>query len=514
MPEKQIELERLLLPLLLFISALASRIPFTSGFLYHYDSCQFALALKKYDISLHQPHPPGYFLYVMLGRLVNLATDDANAIFVSLSVFFSALTVVAIYYLGKELYFENAALLAAALAITSPSLWFHGEVALTYALEAFFSTVIALSCWKMSRGKHGLPWLAAILMGVAGGIRQNTPVFLFPLWLYAMKDLPPRKIFASLGLFGLVSLSWFIPMVWMTGGWNQYRHAFQELWLFTAGHNSVFERGWPFFSLYASTLIHFVIYGIGLGLPILGLMAYSLMIGKKTEPSGRQRAVFFSLWILPALLFHLFIFIHPANPGYSLIFLPALVLLTAASTELLAERIKKATNKDFRVALAIGLIVSNSFIFLFLNIPVSFPEIRNHDRRISALLASCRAFDPSNTAIFARSSITFGFRHIMYYLPEYGVYLSDIRRAKTGEIGKEFWGRGRETFLAEGIVLPANITSFAALLSDDESKRVYGTKGLKVTEVAPSIHIASGPVSLLKEVYPELRLAPRPAGTH
>lgn len=513
MPEKHIVRERLLLPLLLFISALASRIPFTSGFLYHHDSCQFALALKKYDIALHQPHPPGYFLHVMLGRLVNLATDDANAVFVSLSVFFSALTVVAIYYLGKELYFRNAALLAAALAITSPSFWFHGEVALTYVLEAFFSTVIAFFCWQVSRGKHDLLWLAAILLGITGGIRQNTPVFLFPLWLYAMKDLPPRKIIASLALFGVVSLSWFIPMVWMTGGWNHYRNAFQELWLFTAGHNSVFERGWPFFSLYASALLHFVIYGIGFGLPILGLTAYSLL-KRKFEPSGRQRTVFFSLWILPAFLFYLFIFIHPANPGYSLIFLPALLILTAASTEQLAGRIRKATNRDFRVALACGLIISNTFIFLFLNIPVSYQEIRNHDRRLSALLASFRAFDPSNTAIFARPSITYGFRHIMYYLPEYGVYLADIQKAETGEIGKEFWGTGRETFLTEGIVLPVNITRFAALLSDGEIKRTYGIKGLKVTEVAPSFQIASGPVGLLKELYPELRLASRPVGTH
>src|SRR5438093_11922335 len=54
------------------------RLPFTSRFLYSQDSVQFALALEKYDVYLHQPHPPGYFLYVMAGELINHFTRHAN----------------------------------------------------------------------------------------------------------------------------------------------------------------------------------------------------------------------------------------------------------------------------------------------------------------------------------------------------------------------------------------------------------------------------------------------------
>ena len=39
--------------------------------LYNWDAVQFALALREWDNSKHQPHPPRYILYVGMGRLLN-----------------------------------------------------------------------------------------------------------------------------------------------------------------------------------------------------------------------------------------------------------------------------------------------------------------------------------------------------------------------------------------------------------------------------------------------------------
>src|SRR4030043_931374 len=90
------------LPWIFFFLGVITRVPFTSRMLLHMDSCQFALALEKFDITVHQPHPPGYFLYVMMGRILHLFIADANTVFVSISVFFSGLTVACVYLLGKE----------------------------------------------------------------------------------------------------------------------------------------------------------------------------------------------------------------------------------------------------------------------------------------------------------------------------------------------------------------------------------------------------------------------------
>jgi hypothetical protein len=47
------------IPLVLCLITVATRIPFSSKPLYHMDSVHFALALERYDLTVHQPHPPG-----------------------------------------------------------------------------------------------------------------------------------------------------------------------------------------------------------------------------------------------------------------------------------------------------------------------------------------------------------------------------------------------------------------------------------------------------------------------
>src|SRR4030067_1076133 len=163
------------LPFLFIFLGVATRVPFTSRFLLHMDSGQFALALEKFDITVHQPHPPGYFLYVTLGRILHLFIADANTVFVSISVCFSGLTVACVYLLGKEVFERKIGIIAALLALSSPSLWFHGAVALSYVVEAFFSTAIALFCWRILTGQGRDLWISAGILGLAGGVRQKPP---------------------------------------------------------------------------------------------------------------------------------------------------------------------------------------------------------------------------------------------------------------------------------------------------------------------------------------------------
>ena len=62
----------------LSIVTLLSRWPYRARMLYNWDAVQFALALREFDIAKHQPHPPGYLLYVGLGRLLNALAEDGS----------------------------------------------------------------------------------------------------------------------------------------------------------------------------------------------------------------------------------------------------------------------------------------------------------------------------------------------------------------------------------------------------------------------------------------------------
>ena len=497
-----------LFPWIFLLAGVITRIPFSSRFLLSMDSGQFVLALEKFDVTVHQPHPPGYFLYVMLGRLIHLFVDDGNAVFVSVSVIFSGLTMVAVYRLGKEMFDTETGAIAALIALTSPNVWFHGEVALTYIAEAFFSTAIAFYCWKIINGEEKYIWISAIVLGIAGGIRQNTTVFLLPLWIYSVRNLTKGRILASFALLVGTILLWFIPMIHLSGGWDSYRFALRELWVFHTGGHTFFDSGWASFRVFSFALLLYLLYGLGVGLFPLGLSFYSLIRRRKSRSLDRKKVVFFSLWVLPSIFFYLFIFISVQNPGYVLILLPALFLATSFSVVYLGAELTERYGKDAFLRILLVLMALNTALFFSIKTQVSYPWIKHHDRELSLLLKDIRTFDPEETAIFVNNRIYYSYRHVMVYLPQYRVYNVDVRESSSGERRKTFWGIHGKTYLTEKIILPANVRRFVSPLEIEDGKywesKEYESLGINIKDITPNLRVASGPVDLLEYLYHNL----------
>ena len=202
----------------LALAALILRLPFMTRYLYHWDSVNFALSLSHYDVRMHQPHPPGYVLYSALGALVNGVLNDPNASLVWLSVVGGMAGVVALYWAGGVLFSRRVGFIAALLGLTSPSLWFHSEIALTYALEFALVTVIAVLCYKQLTGNARIWLLLAVALGIAGGVRQNDLAFLLPLWLVSLWPLTWKQRALSVLALVDVCLAWLVPMVALSGG--------------------------------------------------------------------------------------------------------------------------------------------------------------------------------------------------------------------------------------------------------------------------------------------------------
>ena len=492
----------LFLPLGLFLAAIVTRYPFKSNLLYSMDSGHFALALKNYNVLVHQPHPPGYFLYVMLGRVFHRFLVDANLALVSISIIFSGLMVAALYLLGTDLFDRKIGILAALIGITSPALWFNGEVALTYATEAFFSTFIALCCWRVTKGETLFLWISAAAMGFSGGFRQVTPVFLLPLWMYSIAGVPLRKIILSFVLMVFITLLWALPMLHMTGGWSAYYGAFLELWTYNTGHYSVIEKGWPVLKLYSATLLRFFAYGTGTWIFPLVLALYVVLRQKRVVPFDRMRMLFLSIWVLPAFLFYLLVFIHPANPGYALIFMPAIFVVAARSLEYICTDLQRFTKMHLFPALAMLLILLNACWFILSKSPVSYGAITNHERELSYLLEEIQSFSPKSTAIFiAKPYVYFSFRHIMYYLPGYTVYQIDDQVSPTGQKRKTFWGENRRTHLTGGIDLPGRFDKVVVLMDDADCLNVGEGVETRKRVGNSGLCIISGPDGMVETIF-------------
>jgi hypothetical protein len=213
------------------------------------------------------------------------------------------------------------------------------------------------------------------------------------------------------------------------------------------------------------------------------------------------------------MTFYLFVFLSIQNPGYILIFLPALIILASFSIFHFGNELGNRCGGNAWVPILTVVVVLNTAAFFLLKSPVSHRWIRTHDRNLSILLADIKTFDPGETAVFVNNLIYYSYRHFMIYLPEYRAYNVDVRTAATGERRKTFWGLNRETFLEEEVTLPGSVTRFVTPIDREDAKygerKLYQSEGLEVRDITQSMFVASGSIASLGRVYPEFRVSVR-----
>jgi 4-amino-4-deoxy-L-arabinose transferase-like glycosyltransferase len=333
---------------------LATRWPYRARLLPTWDAVQFALALERYDVVRHQPHPPGYILYVALGRLADTVVADPVAALGGLAVLASAVAVLLLYQLGWHLYGRGAAALAALGLAVSPLFWAYSVIGLSYAAEAALATGIAVGAWAMRRGSGRALVCSAVLLGLAGGVRQSMLLILSPLWLgMAWRGFRrPGPVLAGLGLVLITTATWLGPMLWLTG-LDRYVAASIELYESTVRATTVLGGGGirNIVGLGEAFLI-----GLGVFLPVL---AWGVRRAPARLLQDDDRAVFFALWILPALA--VYALVHLGQPGYLLTFLPACYLLVGRSLALLVRR-ERVPRPRWRARTALaGLALAGAF---------------------------------------------------------------------------------------------------------------------------------------------------------
>jgi hypothetical protein len=459
--------------LLFSLVTLFTRLPFRSSHLFDHDSVQFALGMRRYDVYLHQPHPPGYFLYVQTAKLIDFFVRDANTSLVWLSVLASVLLVISAYSLASLLIDRRDGRWVALLTITSPMIWFHGEVALSYIVAAFFANWIGLIAWKLIKGDRRWLYLSPVALGVAAGFRQDLILFLGPLWFFAVTRFGWRATLSGLAILGATILAWFVPMIWATGGLQVYLTALKELWAFNNDTQSIWQSNISSPADTFWTLMGFLSYGVELGSIFLILSAYLLVRTGAWRDIALDKICFFLLWLAPALIFFTFVFIPPYKYSYGLVVVPAFVILIPSAVRFVLFPLGKLrVFHRYSVHAAAylmlpALIVINILIFCFGSSGYSVGSLRHHDQLLTTIISGIKANFPSDgTVILGRQRSTIsGFRHVQYYLPEYSVYLADQQTDRYGQKWHLFGALKGQTVLSKTLTMPPD-TRYVVFVAD------------------------------------------------
>jgi hypothetical protein len=225
---------------------LVSRIAIAPHTFWEHDELLFAHALRDFDPLRFHPHPPGYPLYVLLGKFVNLFLGDAFRSLVSISIVFAVIGFLALARLFRRLIDDADLAVAAALIVYfSAAMLIHSVLPMSdgpaFALVAL--TLLAIA--DVGTGQHER---AAILTGVAAscaiGVRPQLLVPLLPALLIALWQMRTRRErIASVIAFAFISLLWFLPLLDAAGGLNPLMTWELKQFDYVATHDAAASRG-------------------------------------------------------------------------------------------------------------------------------------------------------------------------------------------------------------------------------------------------------------------------------
>ncbi len=417
---------------LLFAAGLALRVPFRSQLAYHWDSAQFSLAINDYNMAISQPHAPGYFLYIMVGRLANALVGEPHASLVWVSVLVGSALAGLLYLLGTAMFGRRSGLASALFTLTSPQVWFHSCVALTYVVDAFLICLTVLCCWRAMQRGGG--WGDAAVMGVllaaVSGVRlQNVPG-LIPLALYTIwkfETFRARRLLVAAAVAVAAIAPWFFYMVKVSGGLTLSLELVRRHAAFNAPA-TLAGGGWN--ALLWNVFLVGLFSWNGLMLAVVPLVGGLLYRAFRVPAERKQRwdnehalAVrTLAIWIVPMLLLATAVG-FTKQPGYVLSYLPGLLLLAAVAVAQLRKRWAFVSSTALVCAVNMLAFVAwpRAWDGLFFGAGRTAREIHQHDQQLAQTISGLRAgYRPAEAVLcHAGEYLLFGMRHFQLHAPEF-----------------------------------------------------------------------------------------------
>ena len=189
--------------------------------MWDWDEGLFSAALHDYNVAAHHPHPPGFPLYVALGRLFRLVIHDDFRALRAVNLLASLFLFPVAFALARAMKFPFAVACSAGVLLAFlPNVWYYGGTAfsdgvnlvlLIAALALLFgdrlrlgTAVFALSllvrpqnvlcaypwfvaAWRKRSAKHAAIAAAIAVAIVAGGYGIGAYVTGWPSWLGAVR---------------------------------------------------------------------------------------------------------------------------------------------------------------------------------------------------------------------------------------------------------------------------------------------------------------------------------------
>jgi hypothetical protein len=320
--------------LLLFLAIHLALLPRT---LEDLDSINFAMGVRHFHVAQHQPHPPGYPVYIALSKAstaslraigIGAAAPRGLAIWSALGA--TAALPALVLFFGAIERRRRLAIWTAVVTAAAPLFWFTGLRPLS-DMVGFAAAIWALALF-VSRERRRVA-TGALIAGIGIGIRSQIAVLTLPLLLYVLftgerSRWRDRALAIALLVAGMTL--WVIPLIVVSGGLASYLAALGSqagedfggvvmLWT----HHSVRDI--------ASALINTFVWPwdwwLGIGMCVLAA-AGALRVAWRSP----RAIVVLAIAFVPYAVFHL-LFQETATIRYALPLVPVVAYFAVAALE-------------------------------------------------------------------------------------------------------------------------------------------------------------------------------------
>lgn len=223
----------------LAILFLAAHLPSLPPSLEDLDSVNFALGVRDFDVARHQPHPPGYPVYIALSKIstaalraISVPAPEPRGLAIWNALAGALIVILAAAFFRALDGDARRAALSAVLLACAPLFWFTAlrplsdmaGLAAVFAALAPMAAAVAPDDW--TDHKRCLLVMGAFFAGLAIGVRSQTFLLTLPLLAFAVlrpaRGMPVRTRIEAVAACVAGVLLWAIPLVVLTGGPGGY----------------------------------------------------------------------------------------------------------------------------------------------------------------------------------------------------------------------------------------------------------------------------------------------------
>jgi hypothetical protein len=209
----------------------ALHLPFLPRSLEDLDSINFALGIRRFDVAAHQPHPPGYPIYIVLAKALHLLIGSEARVLALVGIAAGGLAAFALVALYTELDRDrprrSLTWLAVIVTLLGPLFWLTAGRPLSDV--AGLAAALGVQALILGATTPGAIALAAAAAACAAGIRSQVVWLTLPLLAYRLWQIRavmrPRQYATVVLAFAAGALVWFVPLIIASGGPLAYWHA-------------------------------------------------------------------------------------------------------------------------------------------------------------------------------------------------------------------------------------------------------------------------------------------------